>query len=56
MAVKVEKAIVAKERQKTVAEEYGKWLKNNPSATRQRRIKMLDAISDSAYLEGMLKR
>jgi hypothetical protein len=56
MAVHVEKSAKAKERQRTVAEEFERWLKKNPKAGRERRIKQLDAISDSAYLNGLLKR
>jgi hypothetical protein len=55
MAV-IEKSSKAKARQRTVAEEYKKWLKQNPKAGRRRRIKHLDALSDSAYLNELVKK
>lgn len=56
MPVVVEKKVKARARQKLVAEAYREWLKNNPKAGRKRRIQALDAISDSAFLNEMVKK
>jgi hypothetical protein len=52
----VEKRATAKKRQRKVAEEYEKWLKDNPKAGRKRRIQALDAISDSAFLQELIEK
>jgi hypothetical protein len=52
----VEKRATAKKRQRRVAEEYEKWLEQNPKAGRKRRIQALDAISDSAFLQECLEK
>jgi hypothetical protein len=56
MPVVVEKRVKARARQKQVAEEYRAWLKRHPKASRERRIKALDAISDSAFLSEMMNK
>jgi hypothetical protein len=56
MTVMVEKKVKAKARQRAVAEEYRAWLKKNPKASRKRRIQALDAISDSAFLNELMKK
>ena len=52
----VEKRATAKKRQQRVAEEYERWLKDNPKAGRKRRIQALDALSDSAFLQELMKK
>jgi len=53
---KVEKKAKARARQQRVAQEFEKWLTQNPRAGRKQRIDMLDAFSDSALLDEELKK
>jgi hypothetical protein len=52
----VEKKVKARKRHNRVAEEYRKWLRENPKATMKRKMKTFDALVDSAFLEEQMKR
>jgi hypothetical protein len=54
MTVMVEKKITAKRRQREVAEEFEKWLSENPKAKRREKIQKLDQLSDTAFLRDLL--
>jgi hypothetical protein len=56
MVVLVEKSSKAKKRQREVAQAYQKWLKNNPKANIDERIKQLDFLSDTAFLRQTLDK
>jgi hypothetical protein len=47
----IEKKVVAAERHKKVAEEFGKWVAANPNESLKRKVEIFDAFCDASLIK-----